>query len=202
MHPHEGQRHVVGRVKLRGLANERWLAEASHHAHAKVLEAESGRIEGREDCQTRVCDLCNELRTLEKAGQLLSNHTNASDECLSLRLTPLRGLLSNHIRVEGLLLRCQLFSMGLLLVKLLLLHRCLQLVLVLERLSLHLLLARDTFLVGLSTLLPHCLLLLQLLTVALELELYLVLSLLLFHLLLILDRLTLLLFLYLSLLDL
>ena len=92
--------------------------------------------------------------------------------------------------------------MSLLLVKLLLLHRSLQLVLVLERLSLHLLLARNTFLIGLSTLLPHCLFLLQLLTVSLELELYLVLSLLLLHLLLILNRLTLLLFLDLCLLDL
>jgi len=63
-------------------------------------------------------------------------------------------------------------------------------------------LSPDAFLIGISALLPHGLLLLQLLSISLKLKLHGVLSLLLFHLLVVLDRLSLLFFLDLSFLDL
>ena len=113
-----------------------------------------------------------------------------------------RSFLSNHISVKSLLLCSELLSMLLLLIKLLLLDRCFELVLILKRLSLHLLLSANAFLISLSALLPHGLLLLQLLSVPLKFQLHLVLSLLLFHFLLILDGLTLLLLLDLGFLDL
>ena len=92
--------------------------------------------------------------------------------------------------------------MRLRLVKLLLLDAGLELILVLECLTLHLLLTRDAFLISLATLLSHSLFLLQLRPVTLQFELHLVLGRPLVHLLLVLDRLTLLLLLNLSLLDL
>jgi len=100
----------------------------------------------------------------------------------------------HHIRVEGLLLRGQLLSMLLLLVELLLLDGGFELVFVLQRLPLHLLLPLDALFVRLAARLPHLLLLLELVSVALQFKLHLVFSLALLHLLIILYCLTLLFF--------
>ena len=99
----------------------------------------------------------------------MAEHSDTRHKGLSLSFSSLRGLLSDHVCVEGLLLRGKHLSVLLLLVQLLLLDRGLQLVLVLERLTLHLLLTSDRFLISLATLLAHRLLLLELLTVSLKL---------------------------------
>lgn len=119
----------------------------------------------------------------------MTDHADSGDEGLPLGFTPLRSLLMHHFRIEGLLLGRELLRVLLLLVELLLLDGGLELVLVLERLPLHLLLPLDTFLVSLAALLPHLLFLLQLVLVALQLELHLVFSLSLLHLLIELNRL-------------
>ena len=75
----------------------------------------------------------------------------------------------HHVGVEGHFLCGQVRVMLLLLVQLLLLDRGLESILVLERLPLDLLLPRQALLVGMAALLPHLLLLRELLLVALQL---------------------------------
>ena len=97
----------------------------------------------------------------------MADHADARDEGLPLRLSPLRSLAGHHVLVKGLFLPGEHLSMLLLLVQLLLLGGGFELILVFECLSFHGLLAGEAFLVGLSAVLAHLLLLLQLHLVAL-----------------------------------
>ena len=202
MHPHERQGDVIARVELGGFANESRLAKAGHHAHSNVLESKPSSEERSEDSQTCIGNLSHKLGVLEEIGHLLTNHTDAGNKSLALGLSPLHSFVPHHVHIKLLLLTSKLLVVCHLLVQLLLLDGGFQLILVFQRLLFHHFLTGQTFLVCLSSCLPHLFLLGKLLLIALQLELHLVLGLSLLRFLLELNGLALLFLLHLGLLDL
>ena len=122
MGPQERKAKVVIGIQLACFPDQRWFTETCHHTHAEHLEGKSCAVICSEDGKGRVSNLSDELRVLEEARQLLSNHADAGDQSLSLRLSSLYCLLADHIKVKLLPLGGERLAMLLLLVELLLLN--------------------------------------------------------------------------------
>lgn len=128
-----------------------------------------------------VQSLHQKLGVHEHLLESASDHVESRDQVLSLSFATVFFGLCKHPRHEGAVFILQKTLRFQLLVNLLLLYARFELVFVLQSLSLHLFLLRDRVFIRLSSLLSHHLFLLQLLLVALQLQLHLVFCLTLLH---------------------
>ena len=144
-------------------------------------EEHARSVERSEEEETEVASLGQEFGALEESAHLGTDGVDSSNNFLFLSFSILNGPLAYHVAFKSLLASQVFLLLTHLLVKLLLLDASLELVLVFEGLSLHLLLSRNRVFVCLSSRLLHRFFLLQLLAITLQFELHLVFGLTLGH---------------------
>jgi len=104
-------------------------------------EEHARSVERSEEEETEVAGLGQEFGTLEEGAHLGTDGVDGSNDFLFLSFPVLNGPFANHVTFKGFFASEMFLLLAHLLVELLLLDTSLELVLVFERLSLHLLLS-------------------------------------------------------------